>query len=155
MNYAHLHIALNHVPVLGSVFGMLLLAYASLRGSNEVKKVGLAVFVVSALLAIPVYLTGEPAEHMLGQVGGATDAIIEQHEESAAFALAGILVLGAAGLGGLVLFRGARPVPNWFAAAVLIVSLASAGILLRTANLGGQVRHEEIRGNAPPVSAER
>ena len=58
-------------------------------------------------------------------------------------------------LAGLVLFRGPRPVPGWFAAGVVVVSAASAGLLLWTANLGGQVRHDEIRGAAPQLSAER
>jgi hypothetical protein len=43
------------------------------------------------------------------------------------------------------LFRGERVVPPWFAATALIGSLVVAGLLGWTANLGGQVRHSEIR----------
>jgi hypothetical protein len=33
--------------------------------------------------------------------------------------------------------------------AALVVSLATAGLMARTANLGGQIRHPEIRAGAP------
>jgi asparagine N-glycosylation enzyme membrane subunit Stt3 len=60
MNWAHIHLSLNHLPVVGTFFGVLLLLLALLRKSEELKRVSLGVFVLTALLALPVYFTGEP-----------------------------------------------------------------------------------------------
>ena len=38
MNWAHLHLALNHVPVIGLPIVLLLLAWAILRRSTELLK---------------------------------------------------------------------------------------------------------------------
>ena len=153
MDAAHFHLMLNHVPVIGSVFGMLLLGAALLRKSQELLKASLAVFVVCAAVAVPVYLTGEPAEHLVEHLPGLTKPEIEQHEESAEAAFIAILVLGITGLGALGFFRGPRPIPHWFGVISLVIALATCGLMLRTANLGGKVRHTEIRNNIPDVSA--
>lgn len=62
MNPAHLHLMLNHIPVLGTAFCMVLVGSALIQKSEELKRVSLGAFVIVALLAIPAYLTGEPAE---------------------------------------------------------------------------------------------
>ena len=61
MSGAHLHLILNHTPVVGSVFALLLLACAFFWQSDPLKRAGLAAAVIVALLTIPTYLTGEPA----------------------------------------------------------------------------------------------
>jgi uncharacterized membrane protein len=144
MNPVHLHLMLNHVPVLGSVFGLVLLGAALLRKSRELQKVSLAVCAIAAAVAIPVYFTGEPAEEGIEHLPGVAKAIIEEHEEAAAVALASILALGAIAATGLIVFRRQRPIPTWFTNASFIMALVTAGLMLRTANLGGKVRHTEI-----------
>ena len=39
MDPAHLHLMLNHIPVLGTAFGMALIAWALFRKSEELKRV--------------------------------------------------------------------------------------------------------------------
>jgi uncharacterized membrane protein len=144
-NPAHLHLMLNHVPVLGTAFGLALIGWAFMRRSEELKKVSLGVFIVVALLAIPAYLTGEPAEELVKNLPGVSKASIEQHEEAAQAAFAGVLIVGIAALGGLIFFRHGKPVPNWLAAIVVVLSLIVIALMARTANLGGLIRHTEIR----------
>ena len=145
MNPAHLHLLLNHLPVVGTVCGLGLLVFALRRRSNDLKRAALGVLVISALTAIPTYLTGEPAEGAIKELIGNSKQFVEPHEEAAGIALGGILVLGAIALVGLVWFRGERLVPSWFATTVLLGSLIVAGLLGWTANLGGQIHHSEIR----------
>ena len=147
MNPTHLHLMLNHVPIFGIVFGLALLAYALWRKSEEVKKAALGTFLVTALIAVPVYLTGEPSEDSVKSLPGVTKSIIEEHEEVASVAFTGVVVLGVAALAGLLLFRQSR-VPVWFSTIILAVSLIASGLMLWTANLGGKVRHTEIRAGA-------
>jgi hypothetical protein len=52
---------------------------------------------------------------------------------------------GVVALAGLILFRRAEKLPGWIVAATLVFSLATSGLMGWTANLGGQIRHTEIR----------
>jgi uncharacterized membrane protein len=153
MNPTHLHLILNHVPVLGTAFGLGLLVFGMARKSQELKKAALGVSVIVALLAVPAYLTGEPAEDGVKALSGVAMPVIEQHERAATVAFTGILVLGAAALTGLLLFRSGQQLPSWFGSLMLAASLIVSGLMAWTANLGGQIRHSEIRSGASPSAA--
>lgn len=156
MNLAHVHLILNHIAVVGVVIGLFLLALAILKRSTELKKVSLGVLVVMALMAIPTYMTGEPAEEIVEHLPGVSGAIIEQHEEAALIAVIAIGVLGAFALGGLLLFRRSHTIPNWFTVTALILALVASGLMGWTANLGGQIHHPEARpGFSPPPSMDQ
>lgn len=147
MSLVHVHLVINHVPLLASVFGLLLLAWGLIRKSPEVQRAGLATFVVAALLAGATFLTGEPAEEAVEGLPGVSEAVIEQHEDAASFALGSMVVLGLVSLAGLLFDRWALA-RRWLVAAALLVSLVAVGLVGRTANLGGQIRHSEIRAGA-------
>lgn len=155
MNTTHLHLVLNHIPVLGSAFGLALLIFALWRRSEELKKAALGVFVIVALLAVPAYLTGEPAEDVAEPLPGVSKPIIEQHEQAATIAFAGVVALGVGALAGLVLFHRGKVVPTWFGSLMLAVSLIVTGLMAWAANLGGQVRHTEIRPSASSTPLPR
>lgn len=155
MNQTHLHLLLNHVPVLGTAFGLGLLAFGLGRQSEDLKKAALVVFVLAALLAVPVYLTGEPAEDAVKALPGVSMPLAERHEQAAAVAFTADLVLGAAALAGLLLFRRGKTVPAWFGSLVLVVSLVASGLMAWTASLGGQLRHTEIRSGAGAPASSR
>lgn len=153
MNTAHIHLLLNHLPVIGTVVAIALLAWALLRRNADLTRVSFAMFGVFAVFAVVVYLTGEPAEELVEHLPGVSHDMIEAHEEAA---FAATLLLGALGTvasGGLFVFRRAAAIPLSFAAGVLALSLIPAGAMAWTANLGGQVRHSEIRADAA-ASAE-
>lgn len=147
MSPVHIHLMLNHVPVVGMILALLLFAVAAMRRSTELIRVILALFILLAVVDIPVYLTGEPTEDRVENLPGVSHDAIEAHEDAAGIALASIEVLGVASLVGLYLFRGGA-LPQWFVVVILILSIASAGLMGYTANLGGQVRHSEIRPGA-------
>ena len=149
MNTTHLHLILNHIPVLGAAGGLGLLAFALWRHSEAIKRTALGILIIAALFAIPVFLTGEPAEDGVKGLPGVSKLLIEQHEEAASVALGGALVIGALALLGLIWFRGPRLIPAWFSLVTLMGALIVSGLMGWTASLGGQVRHTEIRSDAP------
>lgn len=155
MNYAHIHLLLNHLPILGTIFGLLLLAWATLRKSDELRCVSLGVFVVTAALAIPAYLTGEPAEEVVEHLPGVAESIIEQHENAALFALLGAALTGLVALVGLVFARRAAHLSGAVLAAVAVLAVGTSGLMGWTGNLGGQIRHTEIRSGASMTSEEQ
>jgi uncharacterized membrane protein len=145
MNGAHLHLLLNHLPVVGTFFALGLLGAALVLRKNHLVRAGLWSVLIVALLAIPAYMTGDPAEEVAMPLPGVTKDRIEPHEEVAGLALGALLAAGIAAATGIVLFRGERPIKNGFVIVVLALTVIAAGLMARTANLGGQIRHTEIR----------
>jgi uncharacterized membrane protein len=149
MNWAHIHLMINHFPVIGMIFAVLLLVYALMKKSEELTKAALGAFVLIALMTIPVYLTGEAAEDIVKKLPDVTETLISRHEEAASAALTLMMVAGVASLAGLFLFR-SRPLPKWFTIIVLVLAFAASSVMGLTANLGGMVRHTEIRNEGAP-----
>ncbi|HEX4948150.1 MAG TPA: hypothetical protein VFZ34_15870 [Blastocatellia bacterium] len=153
MNSAHLHLLLNHVPVIGMIFGLFILLFALLRNSDAAKRIALSIFVVAALFAIPTYLSGEPAEEVAEHLPGVTHTLIESHEEAAQLALVAVEITGLLSLVGLILARRTQTLPQWLVIAPLALALVTTGLLGWTANLGGQIRHTEIRRDFTPSTS--
>ena len=147
MSWAHIHLALNHVPVIGLLIVLLLLAVARLRRSTELTRVSYALLVLLAATAVVVYLTGEPAEELIENLPGFSEPLVEQHEEVALIATIGMVALGLVALVGLIRFRAPRILPAWYGRGVLLLALLMGGVMVWTANLGGQIRHSEIRAD--------
>jgi uncharacterized membrane protein len=157
MNLTHLHLILNHIPLLGTFFGAALLLLGLIRRSSELKATAMATLVLVAAVTVPVFLTGEPAEEAVGSLAGVSKPLIEKHERAATVALGGTSVLGMVAVAGLVPFFRQRRTPKWIGVTILIGSMGVGGLMAWTATLGGQIRHSEIRtaGSAPiPTSTE-
>ena len=132
MNPAQLHLVLNHLPVIIPLIGVPILAIGVLVQSQDTQKVGLSLLILGALAAIPTYLTGEPAERLIKNYPDVSRLAITQHEKAAWLSLMAIAQL-----------RRRISMPIWIA--VLFLSLISSGLIVRTAHIGGQIRHEEIQ----------
>ena len=145
MNWAHVHLIINHFPVIGILGAILLLVYSLVRKSEEVKMVSLGVFAIIALITLAVYFTGEAAEKVVKNLPGVTETYIGRHEEIASLTLVLMEILGITSLAGLVLLRRSGAIPKWVVVLILILSLITAVVVNLTANLGGQIRHTEIR----------
>ena len=156
MDPVHLHLLLNHLPVVGTAFTLVLLLVALAKNSAELKRVSLAFLVLVALLAVPVYLTGKSAEVAVMMLDGFEESFIEQHADAAQWAFGAQVALGVLALAGLFVTRRGQPLPKWCASALLALTLLVCGLMARTANLGGQIRHPEIRASqAPAAGAHR
>jgi hypothetical protein len=150
MNEPHLHLLVNHAPVFASVFAALLLVWALLRRTAEVKRLALAGVVVVGLATLPAYFTGEPAEHAVGHEQGIERKRIHEHEEAGEWALIGASIAGVVALGSLLAFRKKEP-KTIVVVIVLLLDLWVVAIFARVANLGGEIRHPEIRAGWTPV----
>lgn len=147
MNEAHIHLLLNHSPILGSLFGAVLLLVAVLRRNEVLIRTGLITLIVAAALAIPTQLSGEGAEEVVEDRPGVSEALIEKHSEAADVAFWTIEVTAALGLISLLLHR--RPAQGVLLTRLTLVgALASFGLLARVGSLGGQIMHPETRNDA-------
>ena len=154
MDLVHLHLMLNHVPVIGIVFGLFVLLGGVLTRSKPVAIAGLGLLIFAGLIAIPVYFTGEPAEEMVEGLPGVSEAVIGTHESAAMVSLVLAMATGLLAMGTVVLLR-TRLVraQSYLVMASLLVSMITGISMIQTANLGGQIRHSEIRAASQPTSS--
>lgn len=144
LNAAHLHLLLNHVPILGAVAAALLLTLALFVRRQVLTKAALWFLAVGGIVAVPVYFSGEEAEDIVEELGAA-HAVIESHEEAALLTLIALGVLGLLAVGFLWWTSHQYEVPRWVTGTMWILATIGAVLAARTAYLGGQIRHTEIR----------
>jgi uncharacterized membrane protein len=148
MTWAHIHLAVNHFPVLLVPVAIAMLGAAWAKNSAELRKAALTWLVVAAVAGGGAYLTGGPAEEVIADLPGISKPAIEEHQEAALLAAVTTGVAGLLAFGSLVTGREPLSSPAWMLATTFVVALLAAALMARTANLGGQISHPEIRGPA-------
>ncbi len=152
MNLTHLHLLLNHFPIVGTLIGGLILLYGVLKNQSQAKSIGSMIIFIMAILAIPVFFTGEPAEESVEHLQGISKSLIHEHEEAAELA---IWVMGLAGLLSISSLFMQWKQSLWASKLFMLtclITLISFGLMARVGNLGGKIRHTEL-DNAAAVSA--
>lgn len=145
MSAAHIHLLLNHIPILGSLFGFLLWLYGTFLRSRDVRIAALWVFVLTGLVTIVVYLTGDGAAEIVGGLPDVSTALIRKHDNAATFTIIALEILAVASLFALWSSRANRELKTWLAAIVFLLALVGSGLAAWTGSIGGQIRHTEIR----------
>ena len=144
MNYAHLHLLLNHIPVLGSIFGLGLFLFSFVGKNEDLRRASYILFIAVALLTIPTFMSGFGARVMI-KGPGVSDALMSRHVGAALVSLWFMMLTGAFALVGLWLAQTTAQPPRWNMIAVLIFSLLTVAFMGRTGNTGGDIRHPEAR----------
>lgn len=152
MNYPHLHLMINHVPVIGAVVALLLLGWSLVTRRRDLIRLALIVTLLVGLSAYPAFFTGDEAHEQLEDVRGFDHDLIHEHEQAADWALWCMLGTAAIAALGLWTSRQDRAVPRWVGLATMTGLLLSGVVVTRTALLGGEIRHPELTGPiwAPP-----
>lgn len=155
MNPAHLHLMVNHIPVVGSVGAFLVLLIGFIRKSDEIKKLGLFIFILVALGSIPAFLSGDKSEKIAKSFPGIEKGMIHDHEEAAESAFITLEIVGGIALLSLLIASKKSSIAKGLTVLVLLGGIASAGMMSWAAKLGGVIRHPETRPDYQvPVSAD-
>ena len=110
MDATYIHLLTNHIPILGSLFGAVLLAIGMLLKNRTVEIVALSTILLSAVFTLPAYFSGEEAEHVVEKIAGISKHHLEEHEEHAELTLWLMIVSGLLALMSLVSFRSGEPI---------------------------------------------
>jgi hypothetical protein len=153
LNPAHIHLLVNHIPVFGTIFAALLMAWGLARKSEEVVRVGLIAAVIVAILTWGVNLTGDPAIHFIRGIPGVERARVHEHEQAGDWATWGASLAGIVSLITLVLMMRRRRVAAGLTVVSMLLSALAFVIAARAATLGGEIRHPEIRAGFVPPAA--
>jgi uncharacterized membrane protein len=145
VNVTHLHLLLNHVPTVGSVVALGLLLLALVRRDETLKHAGLEVLFVIAVVTLPVYMSGVAARLELRDRPEVSDTAMRVHQDAA---LAGFAVTEVAGfVAWIALWQSRRRgrAARGIVPAVTLLSIVALVLMARSATLGGEIRHPEIR----------
>jgi uncharacterized membrane protein len=155
MNLAHLHLLLNHFPTVGMIVGIALFAVCLISRNEHLVRPSLLIFFGIAVLTIPTYVTGNSAQLAICKVQdkmtdpckdtNVSRALIEAHEAAALPAFVVMIVNGAFAWLGLWQYRRSGRVPKSTQLVVMALSVIAFGLMARAANMGGDIRHPEIR----------
>lgn len=150
MNGTHIHLLVNHLPIVGSILAGIVLAQGLWSKTQQTIAAAYSLMVISSIGGLIAFFTGEAAEETAEHIEGVSRSVIHQHEESGEFAMICAVALGLVAVVGLVMMAKKSSMSLKIAWLALVVSLVSFASLAYTGYTGGQVRHTEVYPPAQP-----
>jgi hypothetical protein len=133
---------------MGSFFGLMVLAAGMAINNTIVKRTGFVLLILTAVLTLPAFFTGEGAEEIVENLPGMTHEIIHEHEEMAELSLWLAELMGIFAAITLLLDFKQHKSTKLMTVATLAINLICIGTMVRTGNSGGEIRRPEIRSEA-------
>ena len=155
MNAAHVHLLLNHLPIIGILVGFIILVSGFVFKSALTRRIGNITLFFAAVFVYPSFNNGEGAEEVVENMPGVSEGLIEKHEELAEQMVNFVTILLPLLL---VTFyadwkqKGFLKYVQWTVLAVSFIVIVYGKLVGTT---GGEIRHTEIRteqvggGDAP------
>jgi len=154
MNLAHLHIVLNHVPSLGSIAGLVLLAFGIYKKDEVIKQGACFVLVFITMAVLPTYISGAEAQRMIAKSPSYAGGLVQLHQNAAMITLLFMTAAGMFAWFGLWEYRRVGKVGSRTTTFTLMTTTSAAASILLTANIGGGINHPEIRDAADAALTE-
>jgi uncharacterized membrane protein len=154
MNDAHLHLLVNHIPILGTLFGIGILIGGILFRNKVVKNCAYLLFITSTICALLAMNTGEGAEELVEDLPNIGHQIIHEHEEIAEKFVILMYVLGAFSILGLVANQKNHAKAKLLAIIIVALGLINFAVGTKVGTTGGEIRHTEIRSNYNPSQTD-
>jgi hypothetical protein len=154
VDLTHIHLLLNHFPIIGTMIGGGLFLLSLIMNSDDLKRASLVVLLGISLISIPAYMSGNGAQDATKALPGVSKSLVETHEGAAFVAMGFMQVTGAFAWLALWQFRRLARVPKWNLAVILLLTAVTFGLMARAGNLGGNIRHAEIQSSQEPVTME-
>ena len=152
MNDAHLHMVVNHFPIIGTILGLGILITGIILKNSTVKNTAYVLFIVAALFALFSMATGEGAEEMVEDMPSIGHEIIHEHEEMAEKLAIVLYALGVISLIGLFMNYKNKANAKFVSYLAVVVAVIGVFFAQQTGTTGGEIRHTEIRANIVPTA---
>ncbi|SEP62436.1 hypothetical protein [Flavobacterium urocaniciphilum] len=148
MNEAHLHMVVNHFPIIGLFFGFFILLFGIIKKNSSLKSTAYIIFISCMILGKISMMTGDKAEHAVEEMAGFSHDYIHEHEEAAELFMKPIYLLGLLSIFGLVGISKNRKSEKIVSFCVLGIAAICLFLSKEVGTSGGEIRHTEIRENA-------
>ena len=147
MNDAHLHLVVNHFPIIGTIFGLGILIAGLIFKNQAVKNTAFILFIIAAAFGFASMNTGEGAEEIAEKLPGVTEQLIETHEELAETFSVFLYATGLLSLVSLILAYKKNTLAKFTTLGTVGLGLIAVFFAQQTGTSGGEIRHTEIRAN--------
>ena len=155
MNDAHIHLVVNHLPIVGLLIGILVLIVSLIVKKTEVKLTAYGIFMFSAITAVLAFKSGEGAEETVEHISGISETLIHSHEELAESFITLTIVLGVLSLLGFLAELKRFKYTKYLTIIILLTALADGVYAKYVGTSGGEIRHTEIRNDAKMIPIEK
>lgn len=145
----HIHLAINHSPLFAEIFAFCLAIFGLLKARREFVTAGLIVAIIAAVCGFVAMQSGDKAaDYLLNAkppIAGVDTKLIGEHDDAAGYFLIFSCITGVLAIVALFIGhrRGTRP--RWLDWVLVFLMLDCTAIAARTAYLGGQIHHPEVR----------
>lgn len=153
MDPIHLHLLSNHIPILGSLFALLLLIVGMVIKNKTVEITALSTLILVTLLTFPAYFSGEEAEHKVEHFAGVSEHELEEHEEHAETTLWLMIASGLLASMALASYKYSPQYTKWMRLTTVIVCGLAFLSMIPLSLHGGKIMHQELRGDAPALES--
>lgn len=156
MDGLQLHLLVNHVPIIGTIIGVLVVLVGVLVKADTVKKTGLVIYLATGLFVFAANFTGEDAEDIVEQrVSWVSDNQIHEHEEAAETAMTITVVGLILALIHLVNVPALQSLQRLVLAAFLITGIAGTVAVGIAGHEGGKIRRPDLNGTATSAAPQQ
>lgn len=145
MNEAHLHMVVNHFPIIGTILAIGILIAGLLSKNRSIINTSYVLFVIGAIFGILSMNTGEGAEELVEDMPGIGWKIIHEHEELAEKMALLLDILGILSLVGFYFQYKKNAKEKLVSYIILLIGIASLFVIQKVGTSGGEIRHTEIR----------
>ncbi|MFM2368088.1 MAG: hypothetical protein RL619_384 [Bacteroidota bacterium] len=145
MNDAHLHMVVNHFPIIGTILGLGILITGIILKNNSVKNTAYALFIVATLFTLASMATGDGAERLVEDMPNIGKKIIHEHEEIAEKLALVLDLLGVISILGIVLNVKKHSKAKFISFVAVIIAILGVYLTTLVGTSGGEIRHTEIR----------
>ncbi len=144
-DWPHIHLLINHFPIILAVMGAAAVVLALINHSRGVWLYGLASLFFMGLSAGPTAFTGDRADDAQHDPWYIVRGAIDKHDDAAMWAMYVMIVTGViaayAWWRAVRRDRDAQQSPVWLRVLVLVGALMSLATVTRASLLGGEIVH--------------
>jgi uncharacterized membrane protein len=145
MNDAHIHLLVNHLPIILPMIAIIARITAFFLKSDSLKKFALILLIISGVCSFMAMQSGERAEEMIEQTAFFSESYVHEHEEAAeVYAIFSYIIAVFA-----MIALWAETTKKTFALLLTEITLGLCIVSMyfaqKTGSTGGEIRHEEIR----------
>ncbi len=151
MNTAHLHLLVNHFPIIIPIIALFVLIAALIKKSHTLQNTSFILFAIAALFTIVAMSSGDGAEEVVENIQGVNENNIEAHEHSAETFAIFSYILAVISLVALWANITAKSFNKILHYVVVIFSIITLFFAQKTGSTGGEIRHTEITNGGPSM----
>lgn len=155
MNPAHLHLVINHFPIIGVVFGFIFLVIGIFSYSLVFRRIAYAVFVASLIFGLASNVTGHSAEEFIEKLPDVNETLIDRHEDLATIFLWLLSILALFSTVSFVIETKTKKSTISLNIVILIWTLFVIYFSTKVGTSGGEIRHPEIRSTSVKIPSSQ